>query len=182
MLGANKLLQSVRGQALIRHAVNAALGATLAPVIVVTGHEAERVKLSLTGVAVEFIHNPLYAEGLASSLRRGIDALQMFPEVTGACVLLADMPDVHAGHLHELSAPFHRLAGRRIIVPTYQGRWGNPLIWSADFFSQILALQGDRGARALAEENASVVYEVAMNDDAVLRDLDTTESFSTLPP
>jgi molybdenum cofactor cytidylyltransferase len=182
MVGQNKLLQLVQGKTLVRHAVDAAFGAALQPVIVVTGHDAERIEQALQGSAVVLMHNSKYVDGLASSLHRGIDALQAHPAVTGACILLADMPMIRAGHLQQLRARFNRLAGRRIIVPTHQGQWGNPLIWSRDFFSLLLTLTGDRGARALAQAHADDVYTVEMADGAVLRDFDTPESFSSLPP
>ena len=72
--------------------------------------------------------------------------------------------------------------GRMIVLPTFRGKQGNPMIWDRRFFAEILAIAGDSGARFLVGKHAEAVCEVEMADDAVLRDFDTTESLATLPP
>ena len=73
-------------------------------------------------------------------------------------------------------------SGRAIVLPTFRGKQGNPMIWDRRFFAEILAIAGDSGARFLVGKHAEAVCEVEMVDDAVLRDFDTTESLATLPP
>ena len=72
--------------------------------------------------------------------------------------------------------------GRLIILPTFRGKQGNPMLWDRRYFAEILAISGDSGARFLVGKHAEAVVEVEMADDGVLRDFDTTESLATLPP
>ena len=90
--GATKLAAPIAGKPLARYAAEAALASSARPVIVVTGHAQEAVATALQGLPLEFVHNPDFASGLASSLRTGLAALP--PDVAGAIVLLADMPAV----------------------------------------------------------------------------------------
>jgi molybdenum cofactor cytidylyltransferase len=69
-----------------------------------------------------------------------------------------------------------------IVLPTFRGKQGNPMVWNRRFFEEILNISGDSGARFLVGKHAENVAEVEMADDAVLRDFDTTESLTTLPP
>jgi molybdenum cofactor cytidylyltransferase len=71
--------------------------------------------------------------------------------------------------------------GRLIVLPTFRGKQGNPMLWDRRFFAEILTIGGDSGARFLVAKHTESVCEVEMADDAVLRDFDTTESLTTLP-
>ena len=100
----NKLLEDFSGKPLVRHAVEAALASTARNVVVVTGFEEDRVHEALAGLDVKFARNQHYADGLASSLVAGIDAV---PETAdGAVVLLGDMPLVSPGLIDQLIAAF----------------------------------------------------------------------------
>jgi molybdenum cofactor cytidylyltransferase len=170
----NKLLRNVRGKPLVTHAIDAALDASLSPVIVVTGFQAEQVVAALAQRAVKRIHNVEFATGLSSSLRAGLNALD--ETVAGAVILLADMPAISADHLRKLAAAFSPDDGRAIVIPTHQGRWGNPLLWARRFFDEISQLSGDRGARQLAEANEELVTEVPL-DESILIDIDQPKDF-----
>ena len=162
----------------MRHAVEAALGAGLGPVVVVTGHGADAVRAALSGQQVEIRHNPDFAEGLSTSLRAGIEALG--EEVDGAFVMLGDMPRVTSAHLRRIAAAFAPGDGRAIAVPTVRGRWGNPLLWARRFFPAMAMLDGDRGARLIAAGHPDCIVEVEMDDDGVLLDVDTRAAFAAV--
>ena len=72
--------------------------------------------------------------------------------------------------------------GRQIVLPTFRGKQGNPMLWDRRFFPEILQITGDSGARFLTGKYAEVLAEIEMGDDAVLRDFDTTDALATLPP
>ena len=175
MGGVNKLTVVWGDRALVCHPVDAALAAGFDPVVVVTGHEAERIGAWVGERPVTFAPNPAFAEGIAGSIATGVAALP--DDVDGVVILLGDMPGIGAAHLRHLASVFTR-APEAIVVPTRAGRWGNPLLWPRRFFAAIAALEGDRGARALAERHRCDVIEVAMADDAVLTDFDTPEAFA----
>ncbi len=168
----HKVLIEIGGRPMVSHAIEAAGAAGLSPVIVVTGAQAEKVQRSFGSSKVIVVHNPDYASGLSSSLRAGLQALG--PDVDGAAILLADMPSITATHLQKLLAAFSPDDDRAIVVPTHNDKWGNPMIWARRFFSDMQSLQGDRGARTLAQNHQEFVVEVPL-DNAVLLDIDRPE-------
>ena len=174
MAGANKLLESLNGKPMVRAAVEAAVYGNLAPVIVVTGHEPNKVASMLGGLDTLFAHNPNYAEGLSTSLAAGIATVPDACE--GACVLLADMPSVTADHVKRLIAAFDPGAKAAICVPTYEGQRGNPVLFARAFFPAMQSLSGDVGARGIVQANAASVREVEMPDAGVLADVDTPDA------
>ncbi len=170
----NKMLAEANGKPMIEASVDAVLASEAESVIVVTGHEPEAVRRALEGRNVAFVHNPDFAEGLSTSLRTGISSLP--EDIDGAVVCLGDMPAVEARHINKLIAAFDPEEGRSICVPTHQGKRGNPVLWAASIFPEMKDIAGDVGARHLIGEHADVVCEVAVDDEAVLLDLDTPEA------
>jgi molybdenum cofactor cytidylyltransferase len=156
----NKMIAEIGGKPLVRIAAEQALASRAAPVIVVTGHQRERIEAALAGLPVRFMHNPDYAEGL------------------GTC--LGDMPQVDAALIDRLIAAFDPERGALIVVPSIEGRRGNPVVWSRRFFHELMAIQGDIGARHLIGQYAEAVAEVALAGDAALTDVDTPESLSAV--
>ncbi|BBK42339.1 4-diphosphocytidyl-2C-methyl-D-erythritol kinase [Allostella vacuolata] len=178
MGAANKMLVPVAGRPMVTHAVDAALASKARPVVVVTGHDPAAVTAALAGRDVAYAHNPHYAEGMATSLKAGIDALPR--EVDGVLVCLGDMPRVPPLVLDRLIAAWNPVEGRAICVPTTAGRRGNPILWSRRFFAEMLAIQGDTGARGLLAAHADQVVEVEVGDDGILLDVDTPEALAAL--
>ena len=142
-----------------------------ARVVVVTGHEREKVEAALAGLDVVFAYNPDYEAGLGSSLARGVAALPH--GAAGAIVCLGDMPGVRAEHLERLRDAFDPEAGAAICVATHRGKRGNPVLFAARFFAEMCDVQGDVGARHLIGAYADLVREVEMPDDGVLLDVDS---------
>ena len=168
---ANKLLADIQGQPMVRRVAETVLQSQARPVVAVTGHEQNDVREALGGLDLAFVENPDFADGLSTSLAAGIEAL---PEETdGALVCLGDMPLVTSRHLDKLISAFDPEEGRSICVPTVRGKRGNPVLWGADFFDRIAEVKGDTGAKHLLGEYAEMVCEVAIDDDAVLTDIDT---------
>lgn len=166
----SKLLAPFRGRPLVRAAVEAALASQASPVMVVGGHRRDAVEAALASLPVQMLANPDHGLGLSSSLRTGLLALP--GDVDGALVLLGDMPRVTAAHLDRLIAAFADAGGESVCVPTHGGRRGNPVLWPARYFPRLLAIEGDRGGRALLTELGEAVVEVEMADDGVLIDVD----------
>jgi molybdenum cofactor cytidylyltransferase len=176
----NKLLVADRtGKFMIARVVDNVLSSNARPVLVVTGHQAEQVQHALGGRPVRYVHADDYAEGLSASLKAGIAAVP--EECAAAVVCLGDMPLVTGRMIDRLISAYDPDEGRLIVLPTYRGKQGNPMLWDREFFSEIMEVSGDSGARYLVGQHIEAVAEVEMSDDAVLRDFDTTESLSTLP-
>ncbi|MSO73776.1 MAG: 4-diphosphocytidyl-2C-methyl-D-erythritol kinase [Alphaproteobacteria bacterium] len=176
MGGANKLLVPIDGRPLLTGVVDAVLRSTARPVIVVIGHQAEAVRAALAGRDVTFAHNSDYEEGMSASVRVGLEALP--PGLDGALICLGDMPRTDPALIDRLIGAFNPPAGRAIGVPTYLGKRGNPVLWSARYFPEIMQLDGDVGARHLIGQHAEVVYEIECDDRSAMIDLDTPEAFA----
>jgi CTP:molybdopterin cytidylyltransferase MocA/CDGSH-type Zn-finger protein/quercetin dioxygenase-like cupin family protein len=167
----HKLIAPLAGAALVTRIVDAALAANLCAVTVVTGAAALQIESALAGRELNFEHNPAYADGLASSLKRGLDSLP--EQLDGVMILLADMPLISCDHLNHLLAQFERGSCRDIVVPEFAGRQGNPVIWPVACIASMMQLAGDRGARNLLQQYAERIRRVSMSDDAVCFDVDT---------
>jgi molybdenum cofactor cytidylyltransferase len=176
----NKLLVIDRtGKPMIARVVDNVLSSNARPVLVVVGHQAEQVQHTLGGRPVRYVHAPDYAEGLSASLKAGIAAVP--EECAAAVVCLGDMPLVTGRMIDRLLSNYDPDEGRLIVLPTFRGKQGNPMLWDRRFFPEILQISGDSGARFLLGKHIEAVAEVEMADDAVLRDFDTTDSLATLP-
>lgn len=175
-MGTNKLLLPVAGKPMVRAAVEAAVASATEPTIVVTGKDSVHIAHALSGLSARTVENPDYAMGLSTSLKAGLNALPS--DCDGALVLLGDMPDVSPKLIDKLIAAFDPGEERAICVATRRGKRGNPVLWSRRFFPEILALEGDIGAKHLMGLYGDLVCEVEAEDDAPLTDIDTPEALA----
>lgn len=176
MGGPNKLLAEISGRPLVRMAAEEALASRAKPVIVVTGHQREKVEAALAGLNVQLVHNPDFADGLSTSVKAGLSAVPH--DVDGAIVCLGDMPQVKAALIDQLAAAFDPAKGALVVVPTIDGKRGNPVIWSRRFFHELMSLEGDVGARHVIGRYPEAVAEVAVTDKAAFVDVDTPDALS----
>jgi molybdenum cofactor cytidylyltransferase len=177
-MGANKLLMPIKSVPMIARTVDAIVESPARPIICVTGNANDMVEAVLAKRDVSFVHNPNFADGLSTSLRAGIAALPS--DVDGAIVCLGDMPAVGPAAIAKMIAAFDPAEGRAIIVPTYQGKRGNPVLFARTYFPEIAAVHGDVGAKPVITEHDDEVYEIEMEDASVLADADTPAAFAAL--
>lgn len=179
MRGQNKMLSALpSGQLMIKQTLLNITSSQASPIIVVTGHKAEATRAALEDSGVEIVFAPDYAEGMAASLRAGIKAL---PETAdGVLICLGDMPLVSSDVLDTLIAKFDPVTQHEIIFPSFYGQRGNPVLWGRRFFSDLLSLSGDAGAKALLPRFGVFCLDVAVESDGVLRDFDTPEALASL--
>ena len=140
----------------------------------VAGHQREEVEKALAGLPVRVVHNPDFADGLGSSLKAGIAAVP--PDADGAIVCLGDMPQVDAALIDRLIGAFDPERGALVVVPTFEGKRGNPVLWSRRFFPDLMAIEGDVGARHLIGRYGEAVVEVPVDGNGALVDIDTPEA------
>lgn len=173
MGGPNKMLAELGGKPLVRMVAEQALASKASPVIVVTGHQADDVEKALKGLNVTFVRNPDFASGLASSVKTGIGAVPT--DAAGAMVCLGDMPLIDARLIDKLIGAFSPERGSLIVVPTCDGRRGNPVLWSRRFFGELMGLSGDIGGRHLVDHHSEAVVEVPVDGDGAFLDIDTPQ-------
>jgi len=167
----NKLLQELGGKPLVRHAVEAALAGPPQDVVVVTGHQEADVQAALEGLDVRFVHNADFEEGLSTSLRAGILALDDTLDAVMVC--LGDMPGITPALLSRMVTAYAPEEGRMIVVPTHLGKRGNPVLFSMRFRDGLLEARGDTGARHLLGTNEHVICEIEADENVAL-DVDTS--------
>ena len=177
-MGANKMLAEIDGRPMVARTAQRLLSSHARPIVAVLGNQANDVDAALGKLPVERVMNPDFVEGLSTSLKRGLAALP--GNVDGVLVCLGDMPLIAGRDLDRLIAAFNPLEGRAIVVPTRRGRRGNPILWSRQFFPEMMALSGDAGARRLLDEHADLVAEIEMDTDAIFIDIDTPDALAAL--
>ena len=97
-----------------------------------------------------------------------------------AIVCLGDMPQVDADLIDRLIAAFDPDRGALVVVPTIEGKRGNPVVWSRRFFTDLMAVEGDVGARHLIGRYGEAVVEVPLSGKAALTDVDTPETLAAV--
>jgi molybdenum cofactor cytidylyltransferase len=175
----NKLLAPVGGSPMLARVVDALVACRARPIVVVTGYEAQQVSDALAGSPIRLVHNPDYAQGLSTSLRAGLSALE--DDIEGAVIALGDMPWVSSEDIDALIDAFEPQEGHTICVPVHDHKRGNPILWSAHYFDEMKRLEGDVGARHLLAQHDEDVCEVRIDNAGVLRDVDTQEALDRGP-
>jgi CTP:molybdopterin cytidylyltransferase MocA len=170
-LGRPKQLVEYTGEPLVRRAARAALEAGCDPVYVVTGAGAPEVEDALAGLGVTALRNERWSEGVASSIRAGVDAAAgATPPCDGALLVLVDQPAVDAALLRGLLDAFSASGAGRAVACAYGGGLGVPAVFPRSRFRALAALRGDRGAKPLLAADPDVV---AVPFPAGERDVDT---------
>jgi CTP:molybdopterin cytidylyltransferase MocA len=154
--GGVKQLADIDGEPMVRRSARHAV-ASGAPVIVVTGADAERVEKALSGLPVHSVRNATWAEGMGSSLAIGIGELcRLFPQATGALLCLADQPMIEQAFFERLFER-HRVAGDRILASEHAGVTGPPVLFPRDCLQALVNWSGAEGAHALLKHESARV-------------------------
>jgi molybdenum cofactor cytidylyltransferase len=169
---ASKLLALVGGVPIVRRAVDAALDAGVGEVVVVTGDRSDEVAATLEGVQPRVVREPRFADGMATSLRRGVAEVG---DADAVMIALGDVPDVRPMAYRRVMARW-QASGAAIVVPRYAGSPApsHPALFAATLFGDLQALEGDVGARSVIARHASLVAEEPLEWPAP-RDVDTLQ-------
>jgi molybdenum cofactor cytidylyltransferase len=174
----HKLLATAGGVPLVRLSVNAAVDAGVGDVVVVTGARGDEVRGALDGLPVRIVHEPAFVDGMAVSLRRGVIALER--DVGAVMIGLGDQPGMRPDAYRAVASRWIA-SGLPIVVPRYAATSGpaHPTLFAAEVFSELLALDGDAGARRVVARDPSRVAE-ALLDWPPPMDIDTLEDLESL--
>ena len=170
--GEHKLLVRITGTAIVRTSVTAAQDSGVGRVVVVTGANAEAVAKTLDGLDVAVVHAPRFADGMAASLKRGVETLAAASAVV---VTLGDQPGLRPEAIRRVVERW-RETHAQIVIPRYAGddRPAHPVLFARSVFRELLALDGDVGARSVILREPGRVAVVALDWPAP-RDVDTVE-------
>jgi molybdenum cofactor cytidylyltransferase len=179
-LGRPKQLEPWGETNLLSHVVARTREFAVEEVWVVLGHDYERILLQTDLDDVGIIENPEWEEGIASSIRVGLDALTRLSRCDRALMVLGDQPAVPTEVVEELMAS-HAQASHPVSVPKYRYNWGNPVLVDRSLWPRLMSLEGDEGAQRLWQAHPEWVNEVWFSDLGP-RDVDTETDVAELRP
>ena len=156
-MGRTKQLLPFRGQTILEGVVDNALAAALHRLIVVLGHEAETLAARLTGRNLTIVQNPHYAQGQSTSLKAGLQALS--EESDAALFLLGDQPLITPATIDLLLAAYAATPSP-IVLPVFEGKRGNPVLFDRETFAAIATITEDCGARSLFDRYAGRLFKI----------------------
>jgi molybdenum cofactor cytidylyltransferase len=174
----NKLALPVAGEPLLRRSVHTFLAAGLQELVVVLGHQAEQAEALVADIPVTIVRNARYRDGQMTSVERGLEALAS--PCDGVMIGLSDQPLLTSVDLRTLIEAFGQRRDGSILVPTHDGRRGNPIILAYAHRTAILGGGRNLGCRKFIERNPDLVVTLEMETDHVVFDLDTPEDYARL--
>jgi molybdenum cofactor cytidylyltransferase len=176
-LGRPKQNLEYEQQTLLQRTISTAIFSGCEAVIVVLGANAQIIKPFIKDQPVKLLENPDWAEGMASSIRAGIQFLGQYPEVDHALVLLCDQPFVSVELIEALSDK-QKESAKPIVASYYNDTPGVPVLFSRSFFPELLMLTGDEGAKKLLRKHPQQVVSVPFEQGRI--DIDTTGDYERL--
>jgi len=176
MNGENKLTKEIQGIPLIKLSVKNILASSINELIIVLGHQKEIIeKLIDKNKKIKFVFNKNFESGMASSIKTGLNHLSEKTEAFFIC--LADMPMVNHDIYNQL---IKSKDNKEIIVPTYKGQQGNPVLFDKSMKEKVLDIKGDVGAKKILELNKDKILNLEINDQSITKGFDTQDNFNSL--
>jgi len=178
MEGLNKLSLSIEGVPLLRRSALTLLSSHLQEIVVVVGHAEAVARQSLLGLSLEVVSNPGYKQGQMHSVYCGMEALSQ--QCDGIMVCLSDQPLMEAKDIDRLIETFLAKSNLSVLVPTYRGARGNPIVLSYRHRQDILSEGRNLGCKHFIEKNPDWVTPLEMENDHCVFDLDTPDDLAEL--
>lgn len=179
-LGRPKQLEPWGDTNLLGHVVAKTRQFPVAEIWVVLGHQADRVVDETPLDDVYVVENLEWEEGIASSLRVGLDALTRLSRCDRALIVIGDQPEVSPEVVEQLFES-HEKAGKPVTVPKYRYSWGNPVVVDRSLWPRLMSLEGDEGAQRLWQAHPEWINEVWVSDPPP-RDVDDDIDVDELKP
>jgi molybdenum cofactor cytidylyltransferase len=178
-MGGVKQLLPLKGQRMVEASLHNLLASQVHEIIVVLGFAADEIRPFVVGKErVKVVINPRFPEGMSSSIRAGMQALD--PRCTGVLIALADQPFIPAEVIDQLIEGF-AAGGKGIVLPVYAGAHGHPVILQrATYEKELLALQGDVGGKAIVRNHPEDVLEVEVASKGVVVDIDEPTDYQKI--
>ena len=175
MAGENKLTKEIKGSPLIKHSIKNILASSINELIIVLGHQKEIIeKLIDKHEKIKFVFNKDFESGMSSSIKTGLDHLSKNTEAFFIC--LGDMPMINSNIYNQLIKSRNQ---KNIIVPTYKGQQGNPVLFTNSMKDKIMNIQGDLGAKKILELNKDKILNLEINNQSITKSFNTQDDFSS---
>ena len=186
MKGENKLTKTIRGIPLINYTIKNILGSAVNEIIVVLGHEKESLETIIEkNKKIKLVFNENFKSGIASSIKVGLKNISNKADAFFIC--LGDMPDVNQNIYNKLikarnsyNKKLKPIFKREIIIPSYEGQDGNPILFSKFMKKKFMDLKGDVGPKEIIELNKKKILNIPFDNEGILINFDTQENFENL--
>lgn len=173
-MGKEKLSLPWGKKTIFERSLQTLLRARVSEVIIVLNDRTKEMARCLDQKGVKMVVNPAYRKGMSSSIRSGMKVLD--PKSEGILIALGDQPLVKAQTINALIRAFEK-GERGIIVPSFKGRRGHPVIFHRRYEKELLRLEGDVGGKPIMEKHPHDVREVPVKSEGVVKDIDTREEY-----
>ncbi|MEO1297146.1 MAG: nucleotidyltransferase family protein [Cyanobacteria bacterium J06636_16] len=164
-----KQLLTYQGQTLLGHVIQCVLASSCSSVIVVLGAHADKIASAIEQFPIEIVNNSDWRQGMSSSIRCGLDHLREI-SMEGMIFLTCDQPLISTDLIEQLIALYDK-SNQPIIASQYGGITGIPVLFDRSFYSELLLLQGDRGAKKIIQKHRDLVATIEFPEGEI--DLDT---------
>jgi molybdenum cofactor cytidylyltransferase len=176
-MGQPKQLMPFDQSTIVERTIDNLLNSAVSETIVVLGYREQDVRKTIADKPVKIAINPDYQQGMSASIIAGLK--QVDKRAQAVLIALGDQPFVDSQTINTLVEAF--IANNRgIIIPVYQGRRGNPVIFAIKYKGELWNLKGDIGGREIINHHPDDVLEVAVNCEGVLLDIDTAENYTSM--
>lgn len=172
-MGKPKLELILGNMTLLEHTLSKFLNANVDEVILVL-HPSQSIPESIKSGKVRIVFNPAYRQGMSTSLKAGLAAVKK--ESIAVIIGLGDQPLVSTATINALIDAYLRTKAM-IILPTYMGKRGNPVLFDTKMLPEIMRVSGDEGARSVLEKHSKLIHELEVDDEGVVIDIDTMEDY-----
>jgi molybdenum cofactor cytidylyltransferase len=175
-VGLQKLLLPWKGKTIIEEVIETFLRTKVNEIIVVLGRDHEILRNILSPYPVKVVYNSNYATGKASSIKRGLQAIDVRAE--GIMIAMGDMPLIEPQLVDRMIDVF--LEKRKIVVPVWEGKKGHPVLFPRAFQAELMKITGDEGGKGILQEFRSSVFELVTDSPTILMDVDTFEDYERI--
>lgn len=169
-----KMLLPYEESTIVETVVSKAIASKAGKTLVVLGSNKAELQEKLYETKAELVENRNFADGMLSSVRCGINAISS--SAGAAIILLGDQPMVKTEVIDLLIAKY-RKSGGKIIVPTFAGKRGHPLLVDLKYRDEINQLDGGIGLRELLNNHPEEIVELEVISDEILKDIDTPDDY-----
>lgn len=178
-MGEPKALLTYHGHSFLLNTYKLAQSVHPTGIITVLGHYFDQMSTHCNDHNIPFILNKAYENGMSSSIQSGLNyLLSHFPQLNKILILLADQPKINTEHIATL---LHKIRSSKslMVCTAYSATFGVPAIFKKEYFNELLALKGEKGAKYLIEKQVLSYKNTVPFEDGIL-DIDTPEDYKKL--
>ncbi|MBA7674753.1 Nicotine blue oxidoreductase [subsurface metagenome] len=173
-IGKPKQVLPLGSSTILEQTVDNLLRSKIDDLIVVLGYAAQEVMKKIANRPVKIAINPAYEQGMSTSIVTGLRLVDN--KAQAVMLALADQPFIYSKTIDSLIEAFFR-HNKGIIIPTYQGRRGHPVIFAIKYKEELLKLTGDIGGRQIIKRHSEDVVEMPVDSESINVDIDTLSDY-----